>query len=228
MAIRVAIPRRLGGAGKTADAGVAPACSRHRGWLLRAAIPFFRPMEAPMVPGYDTSPAADSVERLIDRLPDDIEDRARRLLRAAGRRSLGLCAAESCTGGLIATLLTDIEGQSHSFERGFVVYSDDAKAEMLGVPRALLAGEGAVSKAVALAMAEGALARSHADVALAVTGFAGRGRPGDEPGLVHFACLRRGREPHHREEHFGDCGRGRVRIGAVRVGLAMLEEAVRL
>ncbi len=142
-----------------------------------------------MVPGFDTSPAADSAERLIDRLPDDIEDSARHLLRAAERRSLSLCAAESCTGGLIATLLTDIEGQSHSFERGFVVYSNDAKAEMLGVSRATLAIHGAVSKAVALAMAEGALARSRADVALAVTGFAGRGGPGEEPGLVYFAAF---------------------------------------
>lgn len=166
------------------------------------------------------------MERLIDRLPDDVEEQAQRLLRNACRRSLSLATAESCTGGLIGALLTDIEGASHAFERGFIVYSEDAKTELLDVPRALIDTQGAVSKAVALAMAEGALAHSAADIALAITGFAGPAGPADEPGLVHFACVRRGRMPVHREEHFGDGGRAAVRIGAVRIALAMLADAL--
>ncbi|MBN8831105.1 MAG: CinA family protein [Sphingomonadales bacterium] len=166
------------------------------------------------------------MERLIDRLPDDLEQAVQTLLRKACARSLTLATAESCTGGLLAALLTDVEGLSHAFERGFIVYSDAAKAGMLGIDRQLIRAEGAVSRAVALAMANGALAHGAADVVLAVTGFAGPAGPDDEPGLVHFGCARRGREPVHREEHFGDRGRGAVRLGAVRVALEMMSEAL--
>lgn len=165
-------------------------------------------------------------ETLSPALPDDVDHAARVLLERACDREISLATAESCTGGLLASLLTDVDGASHAFDRGFVVYTNAAKAELLGIPPTLIEDAGAVSEAVARAMAEGALRASQAQVALAVTGFAGRGAPGDEPGLVHFACAREGRPTAHREEHFGDVGRGPVRIACLRVGLDMLAEAL--
>lgn len=166
------------------------------------------------------------MERLIDRLPDDVERMAHDLLTRACDRDLALATAESCTGGLIATILTDVEGASHAFERGFVVYTDAAKAGMLGIPRDLIDSHGAVSREVALAMARGALNHSAADIVLSVTGFAGAAGADGEPGLVHFAAIRRGRPPVHREEHFGNRGRADVRIACVRVGLRMMTDAL--
>lgn len=163
---------------------------------------------------------------LSSALPDEIETLAWRLLERADARGLTLATAESCTGGLISSILTDCEGASHAFERGFVVYGDAPKTEMLGVPGALVDSEGAVSRAVAMAMAAGAIDRSHADVVLAVTGFAGPGGPNDEAGLVHFACIRRGREAAHREEHFGSLGRTRIRAEAARVAMEMMLDAI--
>ncbi|MEI9965273.1 MAG: CinA family protein [Caulobacteraceae bacterium] len=119
---------------------------------------------------------------------------ARRVLDEARRRRLRLVTAESCTGGLLASLLTDIPGCSHAFERGFVVYTEDAKRELLGVPAHLLQSPGPVSEEVARAMAEGALAHSHGDLAIAVTGYAdGLAGPAGKSGIVHFAVARRGR-----------------------------------
>lgn len=164
-------------------------------------------------------------ETLSPALPDAVERAAKVLLERACALDLTFATAESCTGGLLASLLTDVEGASHAFERGYVVYTEAAKAEMLGVPIALIRQEGAVSEAVARAMAAGALARSKADVAIAITGFAGQGAPGDEAGLVHFACQRSGREAAHREAHFGDIGRGAVRVACLRTALDMLGEA---
>lgn len=166
------------------------------------------------------------MERLVDRLPDDVETLARDLLQGACDRGLLLTAAESCTGGLISAILTDLEGMSHAFDRGFIVYSEAAKAGMLGIPRDRINAEGAVSEAIAIAMAHGALNHSSADIALAVTGFAGPAGPGNEPGLVHFACVRRGRRAVHHEAHYGDLGRGAVRVEAVRTGLAMMIDAL--
>ena len=160
-------------------------------------------------------------ETLSPVLPNDIEESTRRLLAKASERGLMLATAESCTGGMLASLLTDVQGVAHAFDRGFVTYSEEAKTEMLGVPAALIAGKGAVSREVALAMAEGALARSQAHIALAVTGFADKG---DEPGLVHFACARAGRKTAHREEHFGDVGRGATRVACMRVAVEMMTE----
>ncbi len=159
-------------------------------------------------------------------MPDDVERLAHDLLTKACDSNLSLATAESCTGGLIATILTDVEGASHAFERGFVVYTDAAKAGMLGVPRDLIDSKGAVSREVALAMAQGALTHSAADIALAVTGYAGAAGADGEPGLVHFAAIRRGHNPVHHEEHFGNRGRAAVRIGCVRVGLRMMTEAL--
>lgn len=163
---------------------------------------------------------------LIDRLPEETDRLARKLLERACDAGLTIATAESCTGGLIGALLTDIEGISHAFERGFIVYTDEAKAGMLGIDRALINQEGAVSEAVASAMARGAIGHSAADIALAVTGFAGEAGPDDEPGLVHFACLRRAREVVHRLEHFGPLGRTEVRAHVVKVSLDMMIEAL--
>ena len=118
-------------------------------------------------------------------------------------------------------VLTDVQGVSHAFERGFVTYTHEAKNEMLGVPIDLIEEKGAVSKEVAVAMAEGALARSRANIALAITGFADEGR---EPGLVHFGCAREGRITAHREEHFGPGGRGATRIKCMKVAVEMMTE----
>lgn len=160
-------------------------------------------------------------ETLSPVLPPEVEQKTLDLLESACDRKVTLATAESCTGGMIASLLTDVAGKSHAFERGFVTYTDEAKSEMLGIPLGLIEREGAVSKTVALAMADGALAHSNATVALSVTGYAGKGDP---PGLVHFGCARRGRPTMHREEHFGDIGRGAIRIECLRVGIEMMTD----
>lgn len=160
-------------------------------------------------------------ETLSPVLPNETEEATRRLLQKASERRLCLATAESCTGGMLASLLTDVQGVAHAFERGFVTYTNEAKSEMLGVPLELIEEKGAVSKEVAVAMAEGALARSRAHIALAVTGFADAG---DEPGLVHFGCAREGRITAHREEHFGDGGRGATRVKCMKVAVEMMTE----
>lgn len=109
-------------------------------------------------------------------------------------RGLMLAAAESCTGGWVSQALTSISGSSDWFERGFVTYSNAAKEEMLGVVPATLSGHGAVSEHTAREMALGALSRSRADIALAITGVAGpTGGTADKPvGMVCFAWARKG------------------------------------
>lgn len=165
-------------------------------------------------------------ETLGPALPHDVEALIERVLEAAGDRGLTLATAESCTGGLLASVLTDVEGRSHVFERGYVVYTDGAKVEELAVPARLIEHDGAVSEPVARAMAEGALRASGAAVAVAVTGFAGPAGPDDEPGLVHFAAAAAGAPTVHEEHHFGDIGRGPVRLECLRVALGLLERAV--
>lgn len=165
-------------------------------------------------------------ETLAPALPDAVEQAVADLLEAACAADLTLATAESCTGGMLAALLTDVEGASHAFDRGFVVYSEAAKCELLGVDRAMLDHCGAVSRDVAEAMARGTLRGSDADVALAITGFAGEGAPGDEPGLVHFACARRDGPLATSECHYGDIGRGAVRIAALGQALAMMQAAI--
>jgi len=154
-------------------------------------------------------------------LPDETEEAARRLLQKASERGLLLATAESCTGGMLASLLTDVQGVAHAFERGFVTYTNEAKCEMLGVPMGLIEEKDAVSREVAVAMAEGALERSRANIALSITGFADAG---DEPGLVHFGCARAGRTTTHREEHFGPGGRGATRVKCMKVAVEMMTE----
>jgi nicotinamide-nucleotide amidase len=160
-------------------------------------------------------------ETLSPVLPDALEQATRRLLAKACERDLVLATVESCTGGMLASLLTDVQGVAHAFDRGFVTYSAESKTELIGVPAELIAEKGAVSGEVAVAMAEGALERSRANIALAITGFADSG---DEPGLVHFACARQGRITAHREAHFGAIGRGAVRVAALGVAVEMMTE----
>ena len=164
-------------------------------------------------------------EALDPPLPDDIDELAHTVLTLACDQGLRLATAESCTGGLLASLLTDIPGKSHAFERGFVTYTDEAKAELLGVPLALIRDAGAVSEPCATAMAEGALANSHADVAVSITGFT-EGAPGQPAGLVHFGCAQRSGPVRHRVECFGAVGRAEVRLSALRVALAMLHDGL--
>ena len=160
-------------------------------------------------------------ETLSPVLPEDTEAATRRLLAKACDRDLMFATAESCTGGMLASLLTDLPGVAHAFDRGFVTYTNEAKNEMLGVSLDLIEEKNAVSKEVAIAMAEGALARSRAHIALSVTGFADTGI---EPGLVHFGCARAGRVTAHREEHFGPIGRGATRIECMRVAVEMMTD----
>jgi nicotinamide-nucleotide amidase len=162
-------------------------------------------------------------------LPDGAETlaaRAELVLRAMDRRGLKLTTAESCTGGLIASLVTDIEGLSSTFERGFVTYSEQSKCDLLGIEPVFIARHGVVSREVALAMAEGALARSQADLAIAVTGFAGKAGPSDEPGLVHLALAGRVERPISRECHFGNADRDRVRVLTAQAAFEMLASVV--
>jgi nicotinamide-nucleotide amidase len=165
-------------------------------------------------------------ETLEPALPQDLDRLAECWMRALCERDLKVATAESCTGGLLASLLTDIEGCGHGFDRGFVTYSKEAKTELLGIEPALLERNDAVSEAVARAMAEGALDRSGADIAISVTGFAGPPGEGKEEGLVHFALASKQAETSHRVEHFGAKGRGPIRIAALRAMLEMLDEAV--
>jgi nicotinamide-nucleotide amidase len=156
-------------------------------------------------------------------------ERAAALLALCRDRGLKLATAESCTGGLVAGLLTEIPGSSAVVERGFVVYSNLAKREMLGVPEETLARWGAVSAETARAMVKGALSRSAADIVVAVTGVAGPdGGTTDKPvGLVHFASARLVGEPTGVERRFGPLSRGAIRLASVEMALEMLEAAAR-
>ena len=165
-------------------------------------------------------------ETLEPALPYHLDEQAERLMHRICDAKLTVATAESCTGGMLAALLTDIEGAGHGFDRGFVTYTKEAKLELLGIDGDLVDRNDAVSEAVARAMAEGALSRSRADIAIGVTGFAGPAGPGSEEGLVHFALARRGRPTAHREEHFGAVGRGAVRMNSLKALLEMLERSL--
>jgi nicotinamide-nucleotide amidase len=156
-----------------------------------------------------------------------LANKAEALLSDLRSRRLRVATAESCTGGLVAALLTDIPGSSDVVECGFVTYSNDAKHELLDVPQEMLAQHGAVSEPAARAMAAGALAHSHADVAVSITGVAGPdGGTAEKPvGLVHLAAARRGGPTLHRECRFGNIGRSGVRLASVEVALQLVAEA---
>jgi nicotinamide-nucleotide amidase len=149
---------------------------------------------------------------------------AEQLIALYRNRGLMLATAESCTGGLVAALLTEIAGSSAVVERGFVTYSNEAKQELLGVAPSLLAAHGAVSAEVAQAMAQGALEYSRADVAVAITGIAGPGGgTAQKPvGLVHFAAAARESGVTLCERRFGDLGRAAIRRAAVLQALELL------
>ncbi|WP_421868651.1 CinA family protein [Pararhizobium sp.] len=159
--------------------------------------------------------------------PDGIEAKAGLLISAFSKRGLMVATAESCTGGLIAGVLTEIPGSSSVVDRGFVTYSNDAKIQMLGVANATLETHGAVSRQTAIEMVRGALSHSKADLAVAVTGVAGPGGGSAEKpvGLVHLAAASRGGNILHREMRYGDIGRDAVRMATVRTALDMLDEA---
>ena len=158
----------------------------------------------------------------------DLDLLARRLGECLSDRGLMLATAESCTGGWIAQAITAIEGSSAWFERGFVTYSNESKVEMLGVTPASLAREGAVSKAVAREMVEGALEHSYADIAVAVTGIAGpTGGSETKPvGTVYIAWKLKQHDPIVALHHFpGD--REAVRQKTVEVALEKLVSLIR-
>jgi nicotinamide-nucleotide amidase len=160
-------------------------------------------------------------------LPDELLEAARKVIdanRAAGRR---IVLAESCTGGLASAALTEIPGCSDVFEAGFVTYSNEAKNELLQVSEDVLETFGAVSVAVAWSMARGALARSRADTAVAITGIAGPGggSPRKPVGTVIFARAFRGGDPNDvmaDSREFGDLGRGGIRLQAALCALELL------
>lgn len=148
---------------------------------------------------------------------DDLRSRAAALVAFYKERGLTLATAESCTGGLVAGLVTEISGSSEVFDRGFVTYSNEAKIECLGVTPSLLDRFGAVSAEVADAMAAGALAHSHADIVLSITGIAGPagGSAAKPVGLVYFGYGRRDGGIATVERRFGTIGRDKVRLAAI-------------
>lgn len=158
--------------------------------------------------------------------PGDIENEARRIIADFTQLGLMISTAESCTGGLIAGALTEISGSSAVVDRGFVTYTNEAKVDMLGVMPATLVSFGAVSRETALQMAQGALFRSRASIAIAVTGIAGPGGGSAEKpvGLVHLAAQARAGTIIHREMRYGDIGRSKIRLDTIRTALEMIRE----
>ena len=149
------------------------------------------------------------------------------ILQAARDRGVLIATAESCTGGMVAAALTDVAGSSDVFDRGFVTYSNEAKMAMLGVSARTLADHGAVSEAVARAMADGALARSKAALAVSITGIAGPGGSEFKPeGRVCFGLARTGRATLVETIEFGPLGRAKVRQAARDRALALLAAAL--
>jgi len=156
---------------------------------------------------------------------DDLTKLSESVLDLARQKNLRIVTAESCTGGLVGGLLTEIAGSSDVFERGFATYSNHAKIELLGVPKAVIRGPGAVSPECAGAMAEGALKNSHTHLAVAITGVAGPGGSGNkDEGYVCFATAMLNAPTLTREEHFGALGRSNVRLASVKVAMEMLKE----
>ncbi len=160
--------------------------------------------------------------------PDLVQRLAEKLVELCADRDVLITCAESCTGGLIAGAITDIAGSSACLDRGFVTYSNAAKQDMLRVAATALRDHGAVSEAVARAMAEGALAQSRAAVSVAVTGIAGPGGGhADKPvGLVWFATAARNGPSLSTERRFGDIGRNVVRLKTVETALGLLLDRV--
>jgi nicotinamide-nucleotide amidase len=159
-------------------------------------------------------------------IDDETRALAARVLDAYRARKWTVATAESCTGGLVAGSLTEIAGSSAVVDRGFVTYTNESKAEMLGVPEATLIAHGAVSRPVAEAMAQGALTRSSVSCTVAITGIAGPGggSAAKPVGLVHFAAAARDGRLIHREQRYGEIGRSEIRRASVIEALNMLLE----
>lgn len=160
-------------------------------------------------------------------LPTELVELAHKVIVANRRAGRTIALAESCTGGLVSAALTEIAGSSDVFEAGFVTYSNDMKTELLKVSQDVLETFGAVSIATAWAMAQGALAKSHAHVAVAITGIAGPGGGSEQKpvGTVVFARAERGAAKEKivaDMRHFDDSGRGGVRLQAALCALELL------
>jgi len=157
---------------------------------------------------------------------DDLRDAANTLLELCKAKKLTLATAESCTGGLVAAMLSEIPGSSLVLDRGFVTYSNKAKQQMLGVTPATIDVHGAVSRECAEEMAKGALAHASVDLAVSITGIAGPtgAVPGKPIGLVYFCAASRSGSVIACERRYGDIGRTRVRRESVVQALAMLRE----
>ncbi len=160
-------------------------------------------------------------------LPDEIEALAKRVIDENTKAGRKVAVAESCTGGLVAAALTEITGSSAVLDRGFVTYSNQAKMEMLGVPQDIIDTFGAVSVACVWAMAQGALAKSGADVAVAISGVAGPGGGSEHKpvGTVVFAQAKRGEEdaePLAEMRKLDGSSRAEVRRQATLVALELL------
>ncbi len=160
--------------------------------------------------------------------PRELLNDAGALLGELQMRSLRVVTAESCTGGLLAGLLTEIPGASATLERGLVTYSNAAKITLLGVDAGLIKHAGAVSADVARAMAEGALRHAPVEVAIAITGIAGPdgGTAAKPVGLVYLAVARKAGATRVRECRFGDIGRSEIRLASLRAALALVREAL--
>lgn len=159
---------------------------------------------------------------------DEIIKLAEHVLQMARDKGLHLATAESCTGGLIMAALTEIAGSSDVVDRGFITYTNRAKMEVLGVTTETLRIGGAVTRETAIAMAEGALNHSSANIAVSVTGIAGPGGGSAEKpvGLVHMACARRDGATLHEEHLFGDIGRDKVREATVVTALGLIMRVI--
>ena len=161
--------------------------------------------------------------------PARLRNLAMLVLDDAERARLKIATAESCTGGLLAALLTEIPGSSNVFERGFVTYSNRAKEEILGIPGDVLADYGAVSEPVARMMAEGTFAASRANITVGITGVAGPGggTPMKPVGTVHIAVARENRAIIHEMLQLGDIGREAIRMASVETALNLIQAQMR-
>ncbi|NVK35319.1 MAG: CinA family protein [Rhodobacteraceae bacterium] len=157
-----------------------------------------------------------------------LSSQAEKIIKACSAANVMVATAESCTGGLIAGVLTEISGSSAVVDRGFVTYSNEAKMEMIGVSSETLTLYGAVSAQTAMEMADGALERSNADIAVAVTGIAGPGGGSAEKpvGTVHLAIAKRNHPTQHQLAHFGDVSRDTVRLKTVEAALILISNAI--
>lgn len=161
--------------------------------------------------------------------PADVLTNAKSVIDTLRHQNRKLTTAESCTGGLVAAAITAVPGSSDVFFGGFVTYSNDAKEQMIGVDAELIKHHGAVSAAVAHAMAECAISTTGADLAVSITGIAGPGggSPHKPVGLVYIAVASVFDGPRVERHTFGEAGRGEVRLASLRAALRLLEEAAK-